>query len=48
VITDGYLIGAFEDEEEFLLIEMYVVGRAYAGFVAPLEDRDGATSALGG
>src|SRR5262245_13509224 len=44
----GQLIGALDDEEEFLLAGMDVVGRALAGFVPPHEDRDGAAGGLGG
>src|SRR5262249_57689682 len=45
---DGQLIGSFEDEEHFLLVEMDVVGRAFAGFVRSHENRDGAARGLGG
>jgi hypothetical protein len=33
LITDRQLIGAFYDEEDFVLVEMDVVGRAFTGFV---------------
>ena len=46
--TDSHLIGAFEDEEYFLLVEMDMVARAFTGFYVPHEDRDSATGGFGG
>jgi len=47
LITDGQFISALEDEEDLFLAEMDVVGRAFAGFVSPHEDRNGAVGGLG-
>src|SRR5215831_5312252 len=44
VAIDGQFIGPFEDEEYFFLVEMDVVGRAFARFVPCHEYRDGAAS----
>src|SRR5580765_2908064 len=46
--TDGHLIGAFEDEEYFLLVEMDVVTRAFTGFQPSHEDRGSAAGGFGG
>src|SRR5262249_53539987 len=45
--TDGQLIGALKDEEQFFLAAMDVGGWAFAGFVSRQEDREGAAGGLG-
>src|SRR5262249_25681621 len=45
--ADRQLIGTLDDEEHFLLAEMDVIGRAFAGFVPRHDDRDGSASRLG-
>src|SRR5258708_6714872 len=44
LITHRQLIGAFDDEEDFVLAEMDAVGRAFTGFVPHHEHRNGATA----
>src|SRR5262249_55326297 len=48
VAIDGQFINPFEDEEYFFLVEMDVLGRAFARFVPYHENREGAASGLGG
>jgi hypothetical protein len=47
LVADGHLIGALDDEEDFFLVGMNMVGRAFAGLVPAHDDRRGAAGGLG-
>jgi len=46
--ADGHLIEPLDDEQNFFLFEMDMVGRAFAGLVPGHDDRGGAAGGLGG
>src|SRR5262245_3919465 len=48
LIADGHLIEALNNEQNLLLFEMDMVGRAFAGLVPRHDDRGGAAGGLGG
>src|SRR5215471_13212625 len=48
LIADGHLIEALNNEQNLLLFEMDMVGRAFAGLVPRHDDRGGTAGGLGG